>query len=458
MRLIKRVNAILTAQLNDIVDTFEKPERMLKQAIREMEVALESAIESTAKAIAAEKRLRRERADAQAQAETWHGRAAQLVQREEDASRPASPGSQGRKAETGRVARPRTAAIRSDDRPVAAAARPPPRTAGRREAAPGGAGGAAGAAEARRQFVQAIGHFDADLEAFRRFENLSERIDETEAEVDGGMRTAGSRLRRRGPRSACRSGTGDSQTAECRNQRSSRVKSWRFIMSFTTTLVFYLTFGAGVAAAVALRDAERMAGKRLGRAAAALLFWPLYLPLLLERGTNRDAEREPASPVDPSDALAQAIGQVESELDAALGSLDGWAEGVLVDERPRLDELRSAWRSQAARVRELDRFLAQPEAGAVATFAATKNSATGPATSERATGTIGKSPAARPVAPPPVRRPVGHAGLGPRTCDNDSPGQVQRAAASRAEELVAQIATAVEGLGRFPTRAMPRSS
>ena len=40
------------------------------------------------------------------------------------------------------------------------------------------------AAEARRQFVQALGHFDADLEAFRRFENLSERIDETEAEVD----------------------------------------------------------------------------------------------------------------------------------------------------------------------------------------------------------------------------------------------------------------------------------
>src|SRR5580700_6173769 len=79
MRLIKRVNAILAAQLNDIVDTFEKPERMLRQAIREMETALERAVESTAKAIAAEKRLRREAAECRGQAQSWRERAAQFV-------------------------------------------------------------------------------------------------------------------------------------------------------------------------------------------------------------------------------------------------------------------------------------------------------------------------------------------------------------------------------------------
>jgi phage shock protein A len=184
MRLIKRVNAILTAQLNDIVDTFETPERMLKQAIREMEGALDSAIESTAKAIAAEKRLRRERADAQAQAETWHGRAVQLVHNgDEDGARRALARkvekqklveSLGRElvqseATTGQlrrqldVLRGRLAEARRHLASLVARQR---------------------AADARRQFVQALGHFDTDLEAFRRFEDLSARIDETEAEAD----------------------------------------------------------------------------------------------------------------------------------------------------------------------------------------------------------------------------------------------------------------------------------
>ena len=84
MRLIKRVNAIVAAQLDEIVETFEKPERMLKLAIREMETALQTAAESTAKAIAAEKRLRREHADSLARAESWRDRAAQFVKTNDD--------------------------------------------------------------------------------------------------------------------------------------------------------------------------------------------------------------------------------------------------------------------------------------------------------------------------------------------------------------------------------------
>jgi phage shock protein A len=184
MRLIKRVNAILTAQLNDIVDTFEKPERMLKQAIREMEAALESAIESTAKAIAAEKRLRRERADAQAQAETWHGRAVQLVKKSDDGG---ARQALARKAEKQKLAESLGRELLQSEATTGQLRRQLDVLRGRLADAKRHLAALVArqrAAEARRQFVQAVGHFDTDLEAFRRFENLSERIDETEAEVD----------------------------------------------------------------------------------------------------------------------------------------------------------------------------------------------------------------------------------------------------------------------------------
>src|ERR1700722_18552069 len=132
-------------------------------------------------------------------------------------------------------------------------------------------------------------------------------------------------------------------------------------MTFATTVVFYLMFGTGVAAALLLRRVERSASRPIFRAGAAVLFWPLFIPLLLE-GSAEGTTGADSRSSDVSDSLARAISQVECELDAALGSLDGWAESVLVDERQRLEELRAAWRSQAARVRELDRFLAQPDA------------------------------------------------------------------------------------------------
>jgi phage shock protein A len=184
MRLIKRVNAILTAQLNDIVDTFEKPERMLKQAIREMEAALESAIESTAKAIAAEKRLQREHADARTQTETWHGRAVQLVQKGDDA---AARQALGRKAEKQKLAESLGRELLQSEATTGQLRRQLDVLRGRLADAKRHLAALVArqrAADARRQFVQALGHFDTDLEAFRRFEDLSERIDATEAEVD----------------------------------------------------------------------------------------------------------------------------------------------------------------------------------------------------------------------------------------------------------------------------------
>lgn len=112
-------------------------------------------------------------------------------------------------------------------------------------------------------------------------------------------------------------------------------------MSFATSIVFYLLIGSCVAVALYLRDERRTGREQAFRVASCLFFWPLYLPLLLEPSADSPAtSRATPRPAAALDSLARAIEQVESELDGALGSLDGWAEEALADEGRRLQELR----------------------------------------------------------------------------------------------------------------------
>jgi phage shock protein A len=84
MKLLKRVNTVITAQLHEVVECFENPERMLKQTIREMEATLEKALESTARAIAGEKQLERRLADIRSKADSWQAQAQAAVKRGEE--------------------------------------------------------------------------------------------------------------------------------------------------------------------------------------------------------------------------------------------------------------------------------------------------------------------------------------------------------------------------------------
>lgn len=136
-------------------------------------------------------------------------------------------------------------------------------------------------------------------------------------------------------------------------------------MDFGVTVLFYLLAGAGVAAAVFLADGDRSQTDRLLRVATAVLFWPLYLPILLSHGDHQEASpaAPPATFETPTDDMAQAIMQADAELDAALESLDGLAEEVLARETVRIGELKAAWTHQARRVREMDRLLERLKQG-----------------------------------------------------------------------------------------------
>jgi hypothetical protein len=209
---------------------------------------------------------------------------------------------------------------------------------------------------------------------------------------------------------------------------------------FGQTLVLYLVIGTGVAAAVYLSGGP----SRWFRVVTAVPFWPLFVPVLLTASQPTESNLSPVAT--PNDELAAAIARVDNELAAALGSLDGWAEDVLARERGRIRDLRTAWLAQAQRIREMDRLLELPQ-----------NADESSDHLETPDDRLRNSRAARRQNVERLR------GLRRRAADDLARSlawvrelvsmihlaKFSGAPAARAEELVAQIAAAVEGLSEL---------
>jgi phage shock protein A len=78
--LFKRISDVLTANLNDLVDRVEDPERMIKQLIREMEENINSAREGVIDALASEKQLAKELDNQRRQSDEWYNRARRAME------------------------------------------------------------------------------------------------------------------------------------------------------------------------------------------------------------------------------------------------------------------------------------------------------------------------------------------------------------------------------------------
>jgi hypothetical protein len=214
-------------------------------------------------------------------------------------------------------------------------------------------------------------------------------------------------------------------------------------MLLLETAIFYLLFGACVAVAAYMCGPAEFGMGTTFQTAATCLFWPLFLPALLTT-VDRTSDESTASAADQSrqDSLSTAIAQVEAELDAALGGLDCWAEDVLRSEAARLEELRSAWKAQAERIRQLDRLLAEPAASddalpEIAEVAQAQHSEQLRRENIRQLAALRKRMHADLIGTLAwVRELVTMIHL----------AKFSGAPAARAEELVAQIAAAVQGL------------
>lgn len=84
MGIFKRISDIISANMNDLTEQFEDPEKMLKQAIREMEDSISEVTGQTAKAMANEKTLARELERNKTQQAQWQGRAEKAVESGDD--------------------------------------------------------------------------------------------------------------------------------------------------------------------------------------------------------------------------------------------------------------------------------------------------------------------------------------------------------------------------------------
>jgi hypothetical protein len=212
-------------------------------------------------------------------------------------------------------------------------------------------------------------------------------------------------------------------------------------MNLGQFLILYLMAGCGVAGAAYLSPVALGGAARWFHLGAALVFWPLYLPLLL---TPTTAAR-PAPSAPPCDELAQTIAQVDLELEGALEGLDGWAEGVLAHEQDRLRELRTLWLAQAQRIRELDRLLAQP---AYAGIDRAPPSALDPAQRAHDSQRVIRQNVQRlrQVRDRTMRELLDTLSWVRELVSMIHLARFTGAPAARAEELVGQIAAAVEGL------------
>jgi phage shock protein A len=181
MKLLKRVNTVITAQLHEVVECFENPERMLKQTIREMEATLEKALESTARAIAGEKQLERRLADIRSKADSWQAQAQAAVKRgEETAARSAL----ARRFELERMASALAPQLVRCQESNSRLRMQLEQLRSRLTAAKGEMGvliARQRSAEAQREFAKSLGTVTFDRAAFDAFDELSRRVDEAEA-------------------------------------------------------------------------------------------------------------------------------------------------------------------------------------------------------------------------------------------------------------------------------------
>lgn len=84
MSIFSRISDIISANLNDVVEGYEDPEKMLRQAIREMEAAIAAAKPEVAKAMANEKTTAKQLASNEKECDRWAQRAEAAVEADDD--------------------------------------------------------------------------------------------------------------------------------------------------------------------------------------------------------------------------------------------------------------------------------------------------------------------------------------------------------------------------------------
>ncbi|EIJ43522.1 phage shock protein A (IM30), suppresses sigma54-dependent transcription [Beggiatoa alba B18LD] len=179
--IFRRVNDILNANVNDLLDKIEDPERMIKQLIREMEEQIAQAKDGVIHAIASEKQLSRELAEQKTNAAEWQGKAETALQLgKEDLARSALQ----RKLEIDNVIRnlePAWQTAKNTSERLKTQLHQLESKLEETKRKQGALVARQRAAQARQQMGKTLDRFQQGLDTQSRFDRLEDRIDEMEA-------------------------------------------------------------------------------------------------------------------------------------------------------------------------------------------------------------------------------------------------------------------------------------
>lgn len=191
MGIFKRVGDIISANINELIDEFEDPEKMLRAAVREMETAIRTAMDTAAKVIGAEKLLTKQLAEHRRHVETCQQAAKDAVARgDDDAARTALT----RKTEheklmaalTDQLSATQSAAnklrrqIEAMQVRLAEARRKQVTLTARKQVA-----------ESTWKLAADLGSTSVDTGAFSRFDSLCQRVEQAEAEAEALLELSG---------------------------------------------------------------------------------------------------------------------------------------------------------------------------------------------------------------------------------------------------------------------------
>jgi len=192
MRLLNRLTDILSANLNDLIESYEDPELLLKQAVREMDESIQAALQDAVKVVAHEKILARQLADEESAVTLLRRQAEAAVQRGEyQAAREALRHKRDREAVCALLAKQLeelTGAgqtlrrqIETMRRRAEEANRKLVLLAARQRAA-----------EARQRLLREFSLAPIGEDAFQKFERMCRKVERTEAEADALAELTGS--------------------------------------------------------------------------------------------------------------------------------------------------------------------------------------------------------------------------------------------------------------------------
>lgn len=185
MGLFKRIGEIFSANLNDVVDRFEDPERMLKQAIREMEKEIGEATETTANALANEKLTEKQALEAVAEVTVWAQRAEQAVDAGDDEAARKALAHKREAEQLAGAARDQYTAAKDTSVSLRAQLEAMKEKYGEAKQKLGTLAARKRAADARRKRFE-VDHSDtkAAADAFSKFDRMREKVELAEAQAE----------------------------------------------------------------------------------------------------------------------------------------------------------------------------------------------------------------------------------------------------------------------------------